>query len=331
MPIKLKQIPSLLHIVKQFEGNNKIKPLASVIKKTYNNSPVSEAVFPDFDKVGSFCVKAGILKLDQNLLTLTNLGYEILSNYEDNQPINENLKKIFAEKCFLSGLFAPSVQEGLSYFISENDQHWYPAEMVLSIFSDQEILALLYECGILELKDERVIVNPKYAKLMRIVKKEQKTRISQKQIDSQLKLMKQVGEIAEEIVFDYEVKRLRDQSCTEESKNVQRISQSFANAGYDVKSFHNKAADLNQHDMFIEVKGSTNNEFDIHWSENEVKTAEELGEKYWVYFVGGIDVQGRKTHQKPLTIQNPFQKILKSSDYHTEVESYHITKKDKNK
>src|SRR6185437_8729076 len=315
MPIKLKQIPILLQIVRQFERENSVKPLISIIQKTFNNLPVREATFPDFNKVASFCLKTGILNSQGNLLTLTNLGNEILKNYEENNSINDDLKQIFAKNCFLEGVFSQEIVNVFSHFKNENHRLEYPAEMLLSLFTEPEIVPLLYECEILELYDELVLLNQKYMNLIKIEKKEGFVRISQKHIDAQLDIMKKVGEIGEELVFDYEVKRLRDIGCIEESKNVQRISQMFANAGFDIKSFNHRAKDLNEHDQFIEVKASTNTEIDFHWSENEIKTAEELREKYWLYFIGGIDIQTRTSSRIPLMIQDPFQNILKNSIY----------------
>lgn len=326
MPIKLKQIPLLLQIVRQFEKDNSVKPLISIIQKTFNNLPVREATFLDFNKVTSFCLKTGILNSQGNLLTLTNLGNEILKNYEENNSINDDLKQIFAKNCFLEGIFSQDLINVFSHFKNENHRLEYPTEILLSLFTEPEIVPLLYECEILELSDELVLLNQKYMNLIKIKKKEGLVRISQKHIDAQLDIMKKVGEIGEELVFDYEVKRLRDSGHIDESKNVQRISQMFANAGFDIKSFNHRAKDLNDHDKFIEVKASTNTEIDFHWSENEIKTAEELGEKYWLYFIGGIDIQTRTSSQIPLIIQDPFQNILKNPIYTTQPESYHVTK-----
>jgi len=138
--------------------------------------------------------------------------------------------------------------------------------------------------------------------------------------------MKKVGNIAEEIALAYEINRLKDKGCISESKNVQRISQGFANAGYDITSFNEKASNLDTPDRFIEVKGSTGLEFEIHWSSNEIKKAQELGSKYWLYFVGGIDIQTQRTDQIPLTIPDPFKNIFENEKYIHECDGYRITK-----
>jgi len=123
----------------------------------------------------------------------------------------------------------------------------------------------------------------------------------------------------------FEKKRLLKMHYKEEAEDVQRISQNFANAGFDIKSF-NSTSKNNEHDRFIEVKGSVNDDFDIHWSYNEIKTAIELRENYWLYFVPEVNIQTRKTSKELQMIRNPYENILKNSEYKTKIEGYHITR-----
>jgi len=190
-------------------------------------------------------------------------------------------------------------------------------------------LPLLYESNILLQKNKQVVINPIYANLFKIEKKTRNVRITQKQIDQKLVLMKKVGEIAEEIVVDYEKKRLKNKGFLDESKNVTRISQMNASAGYDIESFNEKSDDINVHDRLIEVKGSTGTEFDIHWSKNETVQAKDNPDKYFLYYVYEIDIIRRTSPHKPIIISDPFHNILENSEYDKVIEGYHITKNSK--
>jgi len=327
MPIKLKQIPEILEIVKQFEDDKKAEPKIDMVKKTYNNSPVSEATFPDFDQVGSFCIKTQILKLEKNILSITKIGKEILDSYHENKSISNKVKEIIATKCFLEGPFLQQIQEAFSHFLKNDSKIWCPSNQVTPLFSTKFILPLLYESNILLQKNKDVVINPIYANLFKIEKKTRNVRITQKQIDQKLVLMKKVGEIAEEIVVDYEKKRLKNKGFLDESKNVTRISQMNASAGYDIESFNEKSDDINVHDRLIEVKGSTGTEFDIHWSKNETVQAKDNPDKYFLYYVYEIDIIRRTSPHKPIIISDPFHNILENSEYDKVIEGYHITKK----
>jgi len=328
MVIKLKQIPEILEIVKQFEEDKKAEPKIDMVKKTYNNSPVSEATFPDFDQVGSFCIETQILKLEKNILSITKIGKEILDSYQENKSISNKVKEIIATKCILEGPYSQQIQEAFSHFLKNDGKIWCPSNQVMPLFSTKFILPLLYESNILLQQNKEVIINPKYSNLFKIEKKTRNVRITQKQIDQKLQLMKKVGEIAEEIVVDYEKKRLKNKGFLDESKNVKRISQGNASAGYDIESFNEKSEDINVHDRLIEVKGSTGTEFDIHWSSNEIKIAKDNPDKYYLYFVSEINLEKRSSPNEPETIEDPFSKILDNpEEYEKKVEGYHITKK----
>ena len=115
-----------------------------------------------------------------------------------------------------------------------------------------------------------------------------------------------IGEIAENKVLEFE---------KEQSRKARRISQENANAGYDIES----------DGRLIEVKGSTGDEFDIYWSQNEIETARENRDKYWLYFVPGVDIKS-KTSKEPELYPDPIANILESEQYKEKKETLHIIK-----
>lgn len=326
MVVKFLDIKRFLRIVKLYK--NKGNSSRHYVQKTFNDEPVKEARLPNYSEIERFCSDSKLVEIKDKTLHLTKLGKKILDENQDNLMISDNLKEVLIHDCLLTGNIGEKIIKSLSeFYIGEDEKRWYPKWEVYNLFEVPEILPLLYEVDLIEKKDVTVEINPKYYQLInksKIVKK-----LTQKQLENQLRNWSKIGQIAEEIVLNYEKNRLKNKGHLAESRKVTRISREYTNAGYDITSFNGKASDLGISDRFIEVKGSTGLEFEIHWTENEIRKAQELGDKYWLYFVGGIDIKTQKTTQTPVIIQNPFQNIFQSENYIHECEIYRITKSDK--
>lgn len=323
MTVKLRDITKFLRIVKLYHGKGKSS--RSYVQKTFNDEPVKEARLPNYSEIEKFCIELKLIETKDETIHLTELGEKILDENKDDYIISDKLKEILVRDCLLTSNLGEKILKTLSKFYIDDEKTWYPKWEVYDLFETPEILPLLYEIDLIEKKDIIVEVNQKYFKLMDKSKSTKK--LSQKQLERQLQNWKITGEIAEEIVLNYEKNRLKNKGCLSESDKVKKISGEYANAGYDILSFNERASNLDAHDRFIEVKGSTENNFDIHWSENEVKKSEELSDKYWLYFVIGINTKERTSSQDPIMIQNPFSNILQNSEYEKKIEGYHITKK----
>lgn len=325
MVIKLKQIPQLLGIIKKFENEKNTKPIIAYVAKTFNNSFVEEAVYPDFNELAKFCKDMKILKFKNNIIEITSLGDDIFNEYEKSHNLDPKLKKLFREQCFLHDSFSQSINDSFSRFIKTSNEIWAPSDQVYDLFQEKELLSLFYECELLTLSGNKVILNLEYYNKISIKKITKQVRITQKQIDNQLRLMKKIGDIAEKLVVKYEKNRLQNIECKFESDKVMRISIQHANAGYDIASFNDASKD-GDYDRFIEAKGSSGKDFDFHWSKNEIKVAMELKDKYWIYFIPGIDVETSNTELEIEKIQNPYNKIYEDESFSKTVEHYYIRK-----
>jgi hypothetical protein len=133
----------------------------------------------------------------------------------------------------------------------------------------------------------------------------------EKELEEERKNKKEIGERAEIIVLEFE---------KNQSRKAKRISQENASAGYDIES-----QDEDGNVRLIEVKGSTGDEFDIYWSQNEIKTASENRDKYWLYFVPGVDIKLKKS-KKPELYPDPIASILESKQYKEKKETLHLIK-----
>ena len=315
MTVKLRDIPILLHIVKSHQKDNKAK--RDEVKKTFENTePTREATLPDYLRLEEFCLEAEILLFEEQNLVLTKIGEEIIQKSDDNYYINQRLKELFVKKCFLKGNFSKKVLPALAEF--ENNSK-YKMDKVTRLFEQQDILPILYEANLLIKQAPDVIINQEFSQE---VEKEvinlprKKPKITQIQLEKDLEREKEnkkmIGEIAENIVLEFEKKRLGKDGHPEE---VRRISQKYANAGYDIES----------PDRLIEVKGSTGDKFDIFWSQNEMETARENRDKYWLYFVPGVNLK-TKTSKEPILIPDPITNVLENDQYKEKKETLHIIK-----
>lgn len=124
----------------------------------------------------------------------------------------------------------------------------------------------------------------------------------------------EVGKAGEIFVLEYEKKRLKTHWHVDK---IQRISEEYSNAGYDITSFND--SDSYFHDRFIEVK-SFESILEFFWSKNEVEISKHLGSKYFLYLVDRSRIE--EINYSPRIIQNPFLKIFQSNNWIKETQSW---------
>lgn len=122
-----------------------------------------------------------------------------------------------------------------------------------------------------------------------------------------------LGDIGEELVIKFERQRLADLGAVVESHCVRRIGNVRVDAGYDVDSYDG-ASSSKVFDRHIEVKAAKSKDLHFFWSENEMRVAEKLGDRYWIYFLGGVNTTRRSASQQPLMFQNPIKSIIQCAD-----------------
>ena len=121
----------------------------------------------------------------------------------------------------------------------------------------------------------------------------------------------------------YEKARLRALGRNAEADRVVLISQMETDAGYDIRSFNGNKPAL-EYDRYIEVKSSENTNLSFHWSLNEIQISEQLGEKYWIYFVGGFNIESNYEEIVPILIQNPHEKLFDHKDIVCKPNNYRV-------
>ena len=329
MVIELSQVLKILDVVKSHQKNGTSKQ--KEVRKDFELRKIDKGLeYPNYADNENFCLETKIILKENDDLILTELGEQILLDKESKEKINE----LIIRKCFLKGNFSKKIMPILAQFhLDENNDLWYEKKSLTELFENTAFLGILYDVGLLVKDDASVKLNSKFYENESIIEyRKKKKRITQTQLEASLKIQKKIGQIGEKIVLEFERKRLEKDDCIEESKQVKQISDEWANKGYDIESFNGHSENL-EPDRFIEVKGSTGKKFSIFWSQNEIEKAQELGEKYWIYFVSEIDLENESTPNDPEMIQDPFNRIdplninAENTEFDKKCESIHITKK----
>lgn len=112
----------------------------------------------------------------------------------------------------------------------------------------------------------------------------------------------EIGRLGEEFVVEYEREQLRRIGRNDLAEQIIRVSENDIGLGYDVLSFDEKGGE-----KFIEVKTTVGTGWTFELSANELAIAEELGERYWIYFIRQFG--GDVDNLAPIALQNPFNSI----------------------
>lgn len=125
---------------------------------------------------------------------------------------------------------------------------------------------------------------------------------------------RQLGELAEKYVFDFECRRL-------ERDDIMLVSEIDYAAGFDIASFSSNQSE--EFDRFIEVK-SYSLKCRFFWSKNEIKVAKEIGNKYFLYLVDRS--QMHDAAYEPQIIQNPAKKLFSDENWLLEEDGFQAVK-----
>ncbi|WP_210619060.1 DUF3883 domain-containing protein [Mammaliicoccus lentus] len=144
-----------------------------------------------------------------------------------------------------------------------------------------------------------------------IEKRNKPKSITLEELKEKLEIAEKIGEQAEEIVLDFEKRRL------DYKVGIEKVSEDDASLGFDIISYN----DINDsyNNRYIEVKAITDYQ-KFYLSRNEIYKSSILGENYYLYLVY------IKNYKEPIIIQNPYKTIFNDSSipYTVENISYNI-------
>jgi len=315
MTLTFDDISRILRLVKIYQRESSSP--RNYIKRSYDTEPIKRMRLPNYDEIEKFSLKLNLIEKNNDEVKITKIGDDFLEISKTN---TELAKKKIIQQCLEIKNIGQNIENAIEQFHYNGSKIWYPKWDVVNLFEDTQILPILYETGFLEKKDVSIIINPKFEKL---IYSRTKKKIPLEQLEKKLEQQKKIGEIAEDIVLNFEKNRLKNLGFEEESKKIRQISIDFSNAGYDIESFNGKAKN-GRPDRFIEVKGTTQKEFNFYWSSNEIETAKKNGSNYWIYYISEINIQNKTSPNKPKIFSDPYESIFSSSEYQKEIESYHI-------
>ena len=284
--IEYKTIKYLYDLCKESKENEH-----DFIHYLYNNS------FSNFEKTLFICKLLGLIKENKNKLFCVDGGI----------PFNQFL----IQRMILNRFSLGTLTDFLSNFAFEN------GEYIFRISNQEKILFMwernfLSDLGIINFKNNIIVFNKIYSNLL------PNRKLSLKCLKRMLQEKEKIGATAEQFVVDYEMRSLINYPFLP-NDCVRQISVDFANAGYDIESFDKDEASKNVYKkIFIEVK-CVNKDYMFYWSRNEIKRAEELKEKYFLYLVSNTFSDAELK-----IIKDPFGSLFKSKEWRYEIEQLRV-------
>lgn len=270
-----------------------------------------EGRMPDHAATINFSIEIGLMEIQgRKKVLISDPGYTFLAfNPENLYDLSNDQKKYLIRSFFLDGKFSWNVKQCLKSFAPSEKKGTFTWSFVDgSPFGKNEwVVSHMEQLGLLQQVNEGYEVQRAYLDTVSTFISEPKG-YTEEDLVKWLEEKKRLGNLAEELVLVFEKKRLRDLGYPVEASCVKPVGKLKSNAGYDIESFNGKSENMH-FDRFIEVKGSGDPRLRFVWSQNEMKTAKELKDKYWIYYQGGIDKKNGKSKYKPILLQDPFNKI----------------------
>lgn len=304
--LNFKQIYVLLDVLK-----NSSFLLIDEIKRKY------ETYATNFDPTSTFLKELGIIQMSGGKVSLTDDGKVVVSQLAETEEKKKALKENLGRQLFLESsayknpineLFIGAKKEGDIYILtSPTPQHLVNLRNLLI---ELEIIDFNYETQIYSIRE---VILEKYPESKRFFK------LSKQQLDEILKRKDFLGQDAELAILQFEKEKLSANS--ELVKKIKHVSPVDVGAGYDIESFEDIET---KKPIFIEVKAVSIADYEFKWSKNEIKCAEQLGEKYYLYLLPVI--AERKLDLDHLKIvKDPIRNILsKEKEWVSEVEALSI-------
>lgn len=209
-------------------------------------------------------------------------------NSTQGAPIQKNISKILEKNWIPFGKINSDVQQA---FIT-----WIEDKIRINNLDKLKFLEVTLE-------------NTNLLNITPILKNEYK--LSKVTFEKLLARKKDIGDIGEEIAYEYEKQRIGTQG------KVDKVYINNVVAGYDIYSI-----DKEGNQRFIEVKATLSQNTEFYLSENEWKVLKEKGNKGFIYFLHILNIAEMKA--EITEIQNPI-RYIESKGSIAELKTYKIT------
>jgi hypothetical protein len=283
----------------------------------YCKGTVIEARRPKHEMSVSFAEQIGLLVTSGGAIRLTEEGVGLVQlNPTSQYDLSEEQKRVILRTCYLHGPLREQARNILKEFspaLEGEALRWSLYDS--SPFPNEWAAEHLSELGLLQRRADGWEVSADYTRTVAVFLDEGKG-WSEEKFKEYLKEKEEVGKLGENLVKAFEMRRLMKMGHAVEARCVRRISNLRVNAGYDIESFDGSSPTV-VYDRFIEVKGARRGQMRFFWSDNEMRVAKRLGELYWIYFQGAIDVAKEIARDEPIMLHNPVKSILQDGKFKT--------------
>jgi hypothetical protein len=261
-------------------------------------------------------------------LELTELGQEYLAlNLERFYELTEGQKAFVVRHLILEGAWRGRTRDLLQLLTPCYSRGTFTLNLAETPLPPEAVapVHLLAKLGLLAQQSGILSVEERYVEQVAGLLGEPRGP-TEEQLADILTAKRELGALAEDAVVAYERRRLEAIGRLAESSLVRRISHLNVAAGFDVQSFDGDKP-LYDYDRFIEVKASRRRELCFYWTRNERRVAGELGDKYWIYFVGEFR-QNDCEDIAPVMIQDPATRLPLMAEIELEPCAYRVKREE---
>lgn len=312
---KLAELNRVLLAAKELRDSDGVAEIEVVIE--HCKETVIEARIPEHQLSIEFAGQIGLLLIKGNAIRLTDEGLGFIElNPSSQYDLSEEQKRVLLRTCYLHGALRNETMAILKTFspgLGSDVFRWsfYDSGPLPNEWTAEHLSQL----GLIERRDDGWEVRVDYTGTVAEFLGEGDG-WSEESFREYLKEKEEVGKLGENIVKTYEMRRLMSMGHTVEARCVRQISSLRVNAGYDIESFDSSSPAV-AYDRFIEVKSARSRQMKFFWSDNEIKVATKLGQRYWIYFQGAIDVARKTARDEPILVHDPVRSILGDAKYKT--------------
>jgi hypothetical protein len=281
----------------------------------------------DYRKIIEVLEYCDLLVTKRGKVSITDKGSEFVRlNEHSFLELNPKQKYFLAENCMFYGRYKSQAKRIFNTFVSDHNEMTYKynwSDKYEVPINDKITLHVFEYLGIVIRREAAFAVDPKYLKHVREIRAETRG-ITQEELERSLDTNRKLGFKAEELVVEYERKRLSELGLDAEADRVKRISVLDPEAGYDIRSFIGTGPTA-EHDKFIEVKSSQKSGVEFYWTKNEIDVAQKLGDQYWIYFLPDFSDSAVLKDINPLAIKNPADVVLNNHAFECEPRLFKVT------
>lgn len=216
--------------------------------------------------------------LRETLNFLVNLDIIRVKNNEISIEVSQdNLQEVILDNLLKNPLYSSLIKKYLQHFTKDinNNLIFIPNEKYNIITSNlRNFLISIKILKFDDVKNSYILLNPD------ILSKSKKKKFSPDQLEEKLAMQNKIGLLAEKLIFQKEIKKLKN---IDENLIPEHVSLNDVSAGYDIKSYIKK--DDKIFEIFIEAKAVSSSNYKFHLSVDEYQTALEFGDKYYLYLL----------------------------------------------